>query len=44
MILEKNMTYNIILNDEKLLKKDFSKIPESILNNIFSKLEQLSKE
>ncbi|MDD5770434.1 MAG: type II toxin-antitoxin system RelE/ParE family toxin [Candidatus Gracilibacteria bacterium] len=37
------MEYKIIFNDEKLLKKDFSKIPTDIVNNIFHKLEHLSK-
>lgn len=38
------MEYNIIFNDEKLLDKDFSNIPDKILKNIFSKIEKLSKK
>jgi len=35
--------YKIIFNDEKLLNKDFSKISNKYLNNIFVKLNDLSK-
>jgi hypothetical protein len=42
MIIEKNMEYNIIFNDEKLLNKDFLKIPNNNLKIIFDKIENLS--
>lgn len=38
------MEYKIIFNDEKLLNKDFTNIPDKILNNIFSKIENLSNK
>lgn len=37
------MEYKIIFNDEKLLNKDFSKIPDNLLKNIFDKIDYLSK-
>lgn len=37
------MAYNIIFHDEKLLDKDLSKIPNNYLENIFNKLDYLSK-
>lgn len=43
MIIEKNMVYKIIFNDEKLLNKDLSSIPNKILDNIFSKIDNLAK-
>ena len=43
MIIEKNMDYNVIFNDQKLLDKDFSKIPYDFLKNIFDKIDYLSK-
>lgn len=36
------MAYSVVFNDEKLLNKDFSKIPNKILINIFDKIELLS--
>ena len=36
--------YKILFNNEKLLNKDFSKIPEKNLNIIFNKLDWLSIE
>ena len=37
------MLQSIIFNDEKILKKDFYKIPKNISKIIFSKLDSLSK-
>ena len=42
MIIEKNMVYNIIFNDEKILNKDLSKISKKNIDNIFVKLEFVS--
>lgn len=35
------MEYNIIFANEKIITKDFSKIPEKILKTIFIKIEEL---
>ena len=35
--------YEIIFNDEKLIKKDLLKISEKLRNNILDKLEELSE-
>jgi len=43
MIIEKNIMYKIIFRSEKIINKDFSKIPKSILDNVLLKIECLSK-
>lgn len=35
------MEYNIIFQDEKVISKDFSKIPKNYLENIFKQIEKL---
>ena len=35
--------FKIILNDEKLIKKDLSKIPEKLRSHILDKIEELSE-
>ena len=38
------MASKIVFRSEKVISKDFSKIPKNILDNIFLKLEELSEK
>jgi len=38
------MEYKIVFRSEKIISKDFSKIPKNILNNIFLKFQELSEK
>jgi hypothetical protein len=43
MITQVNMEYKIIFASEKIISKDFSKIPEKNKSLIFQKIKELQK-